>query len=943
MVFADVAMVGGGWLVPVRAAVPALRLRVGGAASLPWAMSTLCRAPRPCATAVLAGGPGSVPPLFDEPDARGGGGALFERERAERDPEGALSRRDATQRKGKKKKGTKENVYGASKMRGHVALNARLVGLQNASDVLDVWATERAAFNEINLCTALYRCAKFEGFGVRNAKAGGGRLHPRSSPRLAGLMMDVAKAVEEGEVRRGRNLGGVAHSAARLARKFPAEASAVLRAVELRLSGEARKGVSTLSEFDAQSLCNLAWAYASVNASKHGRGDAQAEAAGDTNGMQQGHVQQVDGMCNHAEVMHLVEDEVASRLASASSPGGAPFTPLGMSNLLWSFAVLGAGKASTFNALGASLVLMLESDVSVANRVSLTVLGSCVWAFATRRYASLKLFAVVGGIVAGRCSELKARDLARIPWAFAKAGVKDSLLFESVANELAGRPHDDLGPQQVSHLCWAFAKVAPDEPWAKNTLKALWTAHVRKMHGGLDSGVYSPQAVANVGWAWGRCGLREAEVLYSVGQAVEALGASKFSAQNLCNLMWALAVLELRSHTLADLVGELGSELASRSVEELKAHHVSLALWAMRKVSRADDAKFDAVFRELAPVVTTKLPEFDAQSLSTVAWAYADSYAAAPSAAKAAHVESYALPLFNAIDDLVDNSTVLSNASGIDFSHLAWAFASVRHPGGRCLPALETALLGYKDSLNPQCVCNIAWAFAKLGHTHSDALFASLSQRATSGVASYSDAELSVLLWSFTINRYYPLDLFAAAFSRSWSTPDVPADAKVRIFQAHLALTLDLPDHGLVLDADSWEACTAAFLLTSTSAEGTQTSSSSELHMDVSASLGDGGLGLLHANEHVTDQGFVLDIAIEVDDQIRLAIEVDGPSHFLHGPTQGVYTGSTRLKHRLLRRLGWTVLSVPYYEWNRLKTDAAKQAYLSDAIAGALSTTTTYL
>mmetsp|Transcript_16411 Transcript_16411/g.17867 ORF Transcript_16411/g.17867 Transcript_16411/m.17867 type:complete len:88 (-) Transcript_16411:153-416(-) len=47
-----------------------------------------------------------------------------------------------------------------------------------------------------------------------------------------------------------------------------------------------------------------------------------------------------------------------------------------------------------------------------------------------------------------------------------------------------------------------------------------------------------------------------------------------------------------------------------------------------------------------------------------------------------------------------------------------------------------------------------------------------------------------------------------------------------------------------------------------------------------------------------------------------IAIEVDGPSHFYANSTK--YTAYTKLKHRLLSRMGYKVLHVPYFEWRNL-------------------------
>jgi len=64
-----------------------------------------------------------------------------------------------------------------------------------------------------------------------------------------------------------------------------------------------------------------------------------------------------------------------------------------------------------------------------------------------------------------------------------------------------------------------------------------------------------------------------------------------------------------------------------------------------------------------------------------------------------------------------------------------------------------------------------------------------------------------------------------------------------------------------------------------------------------------------------------LDIVLSNPEAGCIAIEVDGPSHFVHLSRQGragkylKFNAETRLKRRLLKRLGWKVVSLPYTRW----------------------------
>ena len=91
-------------------------------------------------------------------------------------------------------------------------------------------------------------------------------------------------------------------------------------------------------------------------------------------------------------------------------------------------------------------------------------------------------------------------------------------------------------------------------------------------------------------------------------------------------------------------------------------------------------------------------------------------------------------------------------------------------------------------------------------------------------------------------------------------------------------------------------------------------------------------LGISHELEYTTADGlFSIDLAI-VDR--RIALEFDGPSHFTKNTLEPL--GHTRLRDWLLSAMGWHVVSIPFFEWDRLHRSDERDDFVDRRVIGAL-------
>ena len=286
-----------------------------------------------------------------------------------------------------------------------------------------------------------------------------------------------------------------------------------------------------------------------------------------------------------------------------------------------------------------------------------------------------------------------------------------------------------------------------------------------------------------------------------------------------------------------------------------------------------------------------------------------------------------------------------------------WSFASVGHDA----PHLFRALMAEFSSRGPGCKASprdlamMAWAHATLSYSTSAA--EGLALRILPRAAELGGRELSNALWALAVlGLLEAADLEALGPVLEARAAELGPEALTQLLQADLAV--GLASGGLSRSSSS----TLHELLPPSALPSALSAQARALRLDelreereaplssfqdaVLQVLGDAAVtgpmggasvelrepalgGLLQATLSVTAAGSA---AVAGAPARRVAVEAEGPSRFTATEPRRPL-GSTLLRRRLLRLAGWEVVSVPFFEWERLCGDKAKAAYLQKRLA----------
>ena len=505
-----------------------------------------------------------------------------------------------------------------------------------------------------------------------------------------------------------------------------------------------------------------------------------------------------------------------------------------------------------------------------------------------------------------------ARQLSNIIWSCGKlhSPATAKLLLPRFLQASSLQQAD---PQAVSNVMWAAADLQLQ----------LTGAHLQQLLGRFATVLSdaAPQAVSNVLWAVGTMGQQvpPKQLQQLLGRFAAVLPDAK--PQEVSNTLWAVATMgqQVQLKQLQQLLGRFAAVLP-----DAKSQEVANTLWAVATMGQqVPPQQLQQLLSRFVIVLSgaTCTP----QCVSNTLWAVATMGQQVPP-----RQLQLALTAF---------VKLLPAAKPQAVSNVLWACGKMLFIPQQLLQSLQEHAPQLQQLIkdDTQHLANVAWACGELGY-RGQLLPSALLQHAVKLLqdgGNLNSQELCNLCWSavaLDLQQCVPQVLqLAAAANQSFSTA---VDENLRqLHQVHLWLLdsqLPTPNQGLsgVLTQQQLQQCKASWeqQLTATAKQ-----QSSRLQQSVYAAVLQLPLNTWQqqqpqSEQPTADKACLIDIAAVTASGVKVAIEVEGPQHYVQ--PKRTLTGATQSRNRTLAARGYAVISIPYWDWDSLRSTEEQQRYL---------------
>eukprot|EP00198_Chlamydomonas_reinhardtii_P014293 XP_001703630.1 predicted protein of CLR family [Chlamydomonas reinhardtii] len=580
--------------------------------------------------------------------------------------------------------------------------------------------------------------------------------------------------------------------------------------------------------------------------------------------------------------------------------------PVGCSLPLWALARAGAASDGHVESQLAPALLQRLVDPVLLEAAKPQELSNALYALGKLREqqqqrgsgwdptSSPHLNALTGAVASRlRAAEghgFNAQNVSNSLWACAKLGYRDSDLLLPLV-EAAAALARGMNAQDVANSLWALEVLGCTGPAFRAGLETLCGAALRQLRTPKEAEAFKPQHLSNILLALEglQLGGKQSELLAAAvaAECVRRLRTLKeaeaFIPQHLSNILLALEGLQLRGKQSELLASAVATEGVRRGFARFESQALSNSAWALAKMGYGAGSPSEAMEQRQ--------------------W-----YAAAVAAAQ--------------------RPGVMASAKPQAWANLLYALALVRHQPPPVL--LDAGAAAAMQRGNGQECANTLWALAVMRLRHAGleaAVCGRLGELLRLGPESLAVQELCNSLWALAVlaGGGGPASPAATALAPALAREAVrrregPQNGGLcQLWQARQELGGEVAE-ALARSPDlnaAMEAAVAAEWATKSNTSSTQ----EQVAEALKRLLQKGRLPIVSVETEVVVEGVLgrADIVAGWSDGRRVAIEVDGPDHFLTNRKDdpSAVDGSTALRNRQLRRaLGeGRLLCVPYWEW----------------------------
>ncbi|CBN77531.1 conserved unknown protein [Ectocarpus siliculosus] len=596
-------------------------------------------------------------------------------------------------------------------------------------------------------------------------------------------------------------------------------------------------------------------------------------------------------------------------------------------------------------------------------------LAMAAWGLAVLGERDENLLSAIAEEVSLRTDEFKGKELGNVVWAFAVLGFRDQEMLEAVAEVLSPEPLQWRG--RVSWE-WKHGKKKKSRRGGKghdNRTTGFWKATIdRTWAMRLPGGAPPARPAAMV--------MAEKERLAKTAKAASSSSSSSSSSSPLAAGRASKAPIPpattATTGTAAVVDAEKDSVTEGGSTEWRSVHRVGGAPATSTTTSRSSAAASGTA--EGAPHrfsgVTGGGPSSSAaaavgQPFSAAALSSREHWSCASEVEVGSVIltpqdlamlswgfsslSQECLPCqpaaYRALDVLAKAAReCVGNFRPQDVSMVSLALARMSWDDPRLMKAMASRTTETLRAFKPQELSNTAWAYARL-HVRDRRFWSALQKQAKRMLdgPGMSAQEIANLAWALAVMGEADVELLEELLrSAQAQRGDFTLIESHQLYQVYLLWGKDMPELWKELDGEFLMALKRRW---TDNQQRTKRSSCSHLEVSQTLDL----MQISHENESEHDIDIeVVGVGLASEDwdfrsfsagtgpnpadpaevRLKLALEVDGPAHFTKNTARPL--GHMVLKHRTLSKMGWTVVSIPFLEWDPIPfwSSMEKKRYL---------------